>query len=124
MTGETPTPDAPIAPSSSRRERFQERGLNFNTALLLVGILGGIFSAIKLGGPILNMPERSEKIEQRIDRVSAQVSTIETTQTFQAETLRRLTDLAAAGNNTSREVDRHTLEIAEIRRRLEKVEVK
>ncbi len=106
------------------REKLQDRGINLNTIILVFGILGGIFTAIRLGGPIVNMPERSAAIEQRIGAMASEVSEIQTVQTVQAEALRQLTELAATSNDTRRETDRHSAEIAEIRRRLDRLEAK
>ncbi len=106
------------------REKLQDRGINLNTLILVCGIIGGVFTTVRLGGPIVNMPERSAAIEHRLTAVSDEVMKIQTAQTFQADALKRLTDIAETANDTRRETDRHSIEIAEIRRRLERLEAK
>ncbi len=102
-------------PFMTTREKLQDRGINLNTILLICGILSGVITAMRLGGPILNMPERSDKIESQIQHVTADVAKIQTTQAIQAESLKTLATISQAN-------DRLAAELSEVRRRLDRLE--
>jgi hypothetical protein len=102
--------------------KLQERGVNLNTFVLIGAIIGAVYGGIKIAGPIINMPERSDKTDRKIEVVSEEMGKIKDVQVAQAESLKILTGLAATSNDLRREVDRLSFEQSELRRRLEKAE--
>ena len=102
--------------------KLREKGINLNTALL---ILGGIVSTITIGKVILPLavvPERVQEVGHSVKEVRRDVDAVAKVQAVQTEALKRLTDIAAETQSTRREVDRHGAEIQEVRRRLDRLE--
>ncbi len=101
---------------------LQEKGINLNTALL---VLGGIVSTITIGKvllPLAVVPGQVQAVGDSVKEVRRDVDAVARVQAVQTEALKRLADIAAETQSTRREVDRHGAEIQEIKRRLERVE--
>lgn len=94
------------------RQKLEERGMNLNTLLIIGSAIGCIFTAIKIGGPLLNVPEKMEQVDHQLSEVSDQTSSIERTQAVQTEALKTLADVARDSRDLRREFDRTAGETA------------
>lgn len=122
-----PQPNSPnyhltVADYMNMREKLQDRGVNWNTVLLLIGIFGALFTAIRVGGPLLNMTERAKTFEEKLGGVGSEVATVKQTQAIQTEALKRLVEIANEGLMTRRQVDRNSVLLEALTLRVEKIE--
>jgi hypothetical protein len=90
------------------RQKLEERGINLNTLILLASLLGGIFATIKIGGPLLNVPEKMAEVDEQLGNVSDKATSIERTQAIQTEALKTLADLAKESRDLRRDFDKTT----------------
>lgn len=106
------------------REKLQDRGLNINTLLIIVGLITGGITIHKFAAPVFSNPERTAKVEQSLSTLQTEVSTIKTGVTVQTESLKVLTTLASEANESGKKLERHAQEILDIKRRLDRLEPK
>ena len=102
----------------------EDKGMNINTVLL---ILGGIVSLLTIGKVILPLavvPERVEQVGQSVAALRRDVDDVAKVQAVQTEALKRLADIAAESSSTRRDVDRHGAEIKDVQRRLDRIEAR
>ena len=92
------------------RQRLEEKGMNLNTLLLLFSLVGGIFATVKIGGPLLNVPEKMAQVDKQISDVGVQASSIERTQAVQTEALKTLAEVAKDSRDLRRDFDRTSAE--------------
>lgn len=115
------------------RQKLELKGINWNTLLLIIGILGALYTTIKLGGPILNMGTTIEKVEGRIASISTDMQNMRETQAVQTSVLKTLADVAKDSStlridfettkaDTASERREHTRQLEAINRRLERLE--
>ncbi|GAA5117161.1 hypothetical protein JIN84_17820 [Luteolibacter yonseiensis] len=92
------------------RQKLEEKGMNLNTLLILFATAGGIFTAIKVGGPLLNVPEKMAQVDQQVSAVAGQAANIERTQAVQTEALKTLAEVAKDSRDLRRDFDRSSAE--------------
>jgi hypothetical protein len=85
------------------RQRLTDSGLNLNTALLIVGILGAVVTTVFFFAPLRTLP-------QDMQGVKSEVKYMQQTQAVQTEALKILADVAKDTRDTRREFDRHSAE--------------
>lgn len=98
--------------------------MNLNTVLILASLTVASITIGRFAGPIFSTPERIAGIEHQQGETSAKLSQINTVQAVQSDALKKLAEIAVESNSASRATDRLTVELAEIRRRLERLETR
>lgn len=88
------------------RQKLEERGINLNTLILIGTLVGGIFATVKIGGPLLNVPEKMAQVDEQLGNVSDKASSIEKTQAVQTEALKMLADIAKDSRDLRRDFDK------------------
>jgi hypothetical protein len=100
------------------------RGINFNTILIVIAILGGLIPIGKVIYPLAVVPDRVEAIDQSVRRVSNEVQSQGKDVTVLAESVKRIADIAQETNSTRRDVDKQGAELQEVKRRLDRLETR
>lgn len=107
---------------------LQERGINLNTLLLTISILGAIATAVLFIAPLKTLPLQQERMGDDLHEMKR-------TQAVQTEALKTLADVAKESRDLRREFDHYTasdaandkvreMELETIRRQLERLDRK
>src|SRR6218665_4174415 len=105
-----------------------DRGVNLNTLLLTISILGAITTAVLFIAPLKTLPGAQERIQNDVHEMKR-------TQAVQTEALKTLADVAKESRDLRREFDHYSAtatandnarqaELQNISRRLERLEMK
>jgi hypothetical protein len=92
------------------RQKLEQKGMNLNTLILLITLGGGVFTAIKVGGPLLNVPEKMAEVDKQIGDVATQATNIERTQAVQTEALKTLAEVAKDSTSLRRDFEKSSAE--------------
>jgi uncharacterized membrane protein len=103
-----------------------ERGINLNTLLLAISILGAITTAVLFIAPLKTLPHAQERIQNDVHEMKR-------TQAVQTEALKTLAEVARESRDLRREFDHHSAsstagdrardqELQAIRHRLDRLE--
>lgn len=107
---------------------LNERGINLNTLLLAISILGAITTAIFFIAPLKTLPDVQERIQNDVHEMKR-------TQAVQTEALKTLADVAKESRDLRREFDHYSatdiandrvldIELQNIRHRLDRLETR
>lgn len=107
-------------------QRIKDHGINLNTLLLAVSILGGFTTAAWFLYPLNTLPNDMRLLQ-------GDMKTIQQIQTVQTEALKTLADIAKDSKEMRRDFDKHSAEanaryfaqektLEDLKRRLEKIE--
>jgi hypothetical protein len=105
-----------------------DRGVNLNTLLLTISILGAITTAVLFIAPLKTLPGAQERIQNDVNEMKR-------TQAVQTEALKTLADVAKESRDLRREFDQHSAgstaadrardqELHAIRQRLDRLETR
>lgn len=107
-------------------QKLQDKGVNLNTLLIAISIIGAIVTSVLFIAPLKTLPLAQEKIQE-------DVQSMKRTQAVQTEALKTLADVAKESGNLRREFDQYTAadrerdlsrsrELDQVRQRLDRVE--
>lgn len=96
------------------RQSLKE-GVNLNTWIGIGTISGMLLTGAFYIAPLRTLPDQQERIQ-------GDVQDMKRTQAVQTEALKTLAEVAADSKETRREVDRHSEQIKEAQRRLDRLE--
>ena len=97
------------------RQRIEASGLNLNSILLIVSILGAIVTTVFFFAPLRTLPGD-------MDNLQAHMQSVQQVQAVQTAALQTLAEIAADTKTMRRDVDLNTSRIEDARRRLEILE--
>lgn len=97
------------------REKLKEKGVNLNTAIGVMTILGMVLTGAFFIAPLRTLPAQQEKMQDDVHEMKR-------TQAVQTEALKTLAEVAADSKQIRSDVIRHDAEIQEARRRLDRLE--
>lgn len=109
-------------------QKLTEKGVNLNTLLIALSILGAIVTSVLFIAPLKTLPLAQE-------RISDDVQEMKRTQAVQTEALKTLAEVAKESRDLRREFDQHSatsiasdrsqdIELERVRQRLERLEAK
>lgn len=102
--------------------RTQSRTVNLNTVLAILTMIGMVFGAGRYLLPLAVLPEKVAAVDQSLKEVRGNVDELAKVQAVQTDVLRRMAEIAEQSQAMRREVDVTRTELAEVKRRMEKVE--
>lgn len=105
---------------------LNQHGINLNTLLLSISILGAITTAVFFIAPLKTLPDAQERIQNDVHEMKR-------TQAVQTEALKTLAEVAKESRDLRREFDHYSasssaiesarqIELQNIRQRLERIE--
>lgn len=94
---------------------LNERGINLNTLLLAISILGAVTTAVLFIAPLKTLPEAQERIQNDVGEMKR-------TQAVQTEALKTLAEVAKDSRENRERSIRHDTELGEVKRRLDRLE--
>jgi hypothetical protein len=97
------------------RQRIETSGLNLNSVLLIVSIIGAIVTTVFFFAPLRTLPGDMERLQ-------AHMQTVQQVQAVQTAALQTLAEVTADTKTMRRDVDNNTSRIEDARRRLELLE--
>lgn len=109
-------------------QKLNERGINLNTLLIAISILGAIVTSVLFIAPLKTLPYAQERIQNDVHEMKR-------TQAVQTEALKTLAEVARESRDLRREFDHYSAtttandnarqaELQNISRRLERLEMK
>jgi hypothetical protein len=85
------------------RQKLEDNGLNLNTLLLVLSILGAVVTTVFYFAPLRTLPDDMKGVQ-------GHVQLMQQTQAVQTEALKVLADVARDTRDVRREFDRHSIE--------------
>lgn len=108
--------------------RLQDKGINLNTLLIALSILGAIVTSVLFIAPLKTLPVAQERIQEDVQEMKR-------TQAVQTEALKTLAEVARESRDLRREFDQYSAdskagdkitdaELERVRQRLDRLESK
>jgi uncharacterized membrane protein (DUF106 family) len=97
------------------REKLQASGVNVNTIVAGVTLLGMIVTGVFFIAPLRSLPVQQEKMQD-------DVNSMKSTQAVQTEALKTLATIAVETKETRDKAIQHDTELREVKRRLDRLE--
>lgn len=100
----------------------RHRLVNTNTFVIGIPMLVGLIAILRAVWPLAMIPDSVDSLSKGVVSMRIDVDKLGIGQAIQTDALQRLTQIAADAQSTQRSVDNNSIEIREIKRRLDKLE--
>lgn len=96
----------------SMTQTLKDKGLNVNTIVGLMSLLGGLVTVIFYVAPLKNLPEDQRLLRRDFEEVKKNVNDMSTAIAVQTESVKQVTDISKDTRELRRDLDKSVIESA------------